>query len=93
MILLYPGPTLAETTSQLAPRRFVSLDGLRLGLLGNTKLNADNILDAVGQLLSERYKIASIVHNKKPSFSHPAPDTTVDAMTQQCDLVIAGVGD
>ena len=31
----------------LAPRRFRSLDGLRLGLLGNTKLNADAVLLAM----------------------------------------------
>jgi hypothetical protein len=93
MILLHPGQPPKDTRSQLAARKFDSLDGLRLGLLGNTKLNADNILNAVGELLSERYKVAGIIHYKKPSFSHPAPDETVEEMAQKCDVVIAGVGD
>lgn len=93
MILLNPGAPAKDASLELAPRRFTSLDGVRLGLLGNSKLNADEILEAIGGLLKERYAIDSVVHNKKPSFSHPAPDAIRDDMVQNCDVVIAGVGD
>lgn len=93
MVLLYPGPKRKQQQAQLAPRRFVSLDGARLGLLGNTKLNADEILLAIGDLLRERYDLKDIVHHKKPTFSLPAPDSIVDEMARSCDVVIAGVGD
>jgi hypothetical protein len=93
MILLHPGNPPRASQFELAPRKYTSLDGLRLGLLGNAKLNADNVLNAVGDLLRERYKISQVTHRTKPSFSHPAPDELVEEMVGNSDIVIAGVGD
>ena len=93
MILLHPGNPPLETAFDLAPRRYTSLDGLRIGLLGNAKLNADNVLNAVGDLLQERYKVVQVTHRTKPSFSHPAPDALVEEIIENADIVIAGVGD
>ena len=93
MILLNPEGSSDEKRRQLAPRRSKSLDGMTLGLLGNSKLNADEVLAAIGELLAQRYAIKRIVHRKKPSFSHPAPETIVDEMVEACDAVLAGVGD
>lgn len=78
---------------QLAPRRFTTLDGVRLGLVSNSKLNADNVLLALGDLLAERYALETIVHEKKQNFSLPAPDEIIDRIVQKADVVIAGVGD
>ena len=93
MVLLSPEGSSAETLAKLAPRRFKTLDGMRLGLLGNTKLNADEILNAIGDLLAERYQIKSVVRRRKPSFSQPAPPALADEMVGSCDVVLAGVGD
>jgi hypothetical protein len=92
-ILLNPEGHSEERRQALAPRRFTTLDGARLGLLGNSKLNADAVLAAIGNLLHERYALETIVARTKPSFSHPAPPALVDEMAGACDLVIAGVGD
>jgi hypothetical protein len=78
---------------QLAPRRFTNLDGVRLGLVSNSKLNADNVLLAIGALLSERYELETIIHERKQNFSLPAPDEIVERMVRGADVVIAGVGD
>ncbi len=78
---------------QLAPRRFTTLDGVRLGLLSNSKINADNVLLAIGELLSQRYAIKSIVHEVKANFSLPAPAEVIERIVAQSDVVIAGVGD
>jgi hypothetical protein len=93
MILLHPGNLPGEAEFDLTPRAYATLDGLRLGLLGNSKLNADNVLNAIGDLLNERYTIVSTHHMTKPSFSHPAPAEIVEEMSRNCDVVIAGVGD
>lgn len=93
MVLLDPTGTRQEQAHGLAPRKFRSLDGVRLGLVGNSKLNADEILLAIGDLLKERYNVASVVHDKKPSFSLPVPDDVRDRMVKEADVVIAGVGD
>jgi hypothetical protein len=93
MVLLDPTGTRQEQAHGMAERKFTTLDGVRLGLVGNSKLNADEILLAIGDLLKERYDIATVVHDKKPSFSLPAPDDIADRIQKECDVVIAGVGD
>jgi hypothetical protein len=83
----------AKRQKQLAPRRFTTLDGVRLGLVSNSKLNADKVLLALGDLLAERYALKSVVHEHKQNFSLPAPDEVVSRVCAQADVVIAGVGD
>ena len=92
-ILLNPEGSSEEKRQPLAPRGYRSLDGMTLGLLGNAKLNADEVLQAIGDLLGERYKLKGVVHRKKPSFSHPVPQQTLDEMVEAADVVLAGVGD
>jgi hypothetical protein len=92
-ILLSPEGHSEERRAELAVRRLTTLDGATVGLLGNTKLNADAILAAIGALLGQRYALETVVARTKPSFSHPAPPAIVDEMVAKCDVVIAGVGD
>jgi hypothetical protein len=92
-ILLNPEGSSAEIRHELAPRRFTTLDGATVGLLGNSKLNADAILGAIGELLGRQYALESVVARMKPSFSLPAPPEIVEEMAAKCDVVLAGVGD
>ena len=89
------GPTerARKQKKQLSPRRFTTLDGVRVGLLSNSKLNADNILLAIGDLLAKNYKLKSMVHERKQNFAMPAPDAIVDLIASQSDVVLAGIGD
>ena|SRR5579884_1278658 len=91
--ILSPEGTSSTGQHHLAPRRFTSLDGVRLGLLGNSKLNADNVLLAVGELLKERYQLKSVFACSKPYFGKPAPDEIVQAMVANSDVIVTGVGD
>jgi hypothetical protein len=91
--ILSPEGTSSAGQHPLAPRRFKTLDGVRLGLLGNSKLNADALLLAIGDLLQERYALKSVFVRSKPSFGKPAPDEVVEEIVQNADVVIAGVGD
>jgi hypothetical protein len=93
MVFLSPEGTSQEREHPLAPRRFQTLDGLRLGLLGNTKLNADEVLEAVGDLLQQRFKISSVTMRTKPTFSRPASSELVEELRQSSDIVLTGVGD
>jgi hypothetical protein len=88
-------PEGSSTTKQhnLAPRRFTTLDGVRLGLLGNSKLNADAVLLAIGDLLKERYAVESVFMRSKPTFSKPAADDQVEEMLAHSDVIVTGVGD
>ena len=91
--ILSPEGTSNATQHRLAPRRFKSLDGVRLGLLGNSKLNADAVLLAVAELLKERYAVDSVFFRSKPSFSRPVDDAQALEMVDHADVVLTGVGD
>jgi hypothetical protein len=91
--ILSPEGSSQARQHSLAPRRFGSLDGVRLGLLGNSKLNADAVLLAIADLLKERYAIESVIVRSKPTFSKPAPEALVEELVQNSDVIVTGVGD
>jgi hypothetical protein len=91
--ILSPEGASSTRQHQLAPRRFTTLDGVRVGLLGNSKLNADAVLLAVGALLQDQYAIESVFMRSKPTFSKPADDELVREMLEHADVVVTGVGD
>jgi hypothetical protein len=91
--ILSPEGTSELQQHQLAPRRFKTLDGVRLGLLGNSKLNSDAVLAEIGEMLKERYKLETVFMRSKPTFSKPAPDELVDEMVEKADVIVTGVGD
>ena len=65
-----------------------------LASLDNSKLNAADLLAAVGELLKERYAIKSfVVRTKGRGFSYPVEDRIADEIAEQCDVVIAAIGD
>jgi hypothetical protein len=76
----------------LAPRR-PGLAGARVGLLVNTKQNADIFLAEVGRLLVERHGAASVLARTKVNFAQPAPEDLLKELTAECDVVVTGIGD
>jgi hypothetical protein len=87
-----PADSLERDRPALAPRPG-SLSGLRLGLLANTKRNAEQFLTDVGRELAEQYGIVPVVAVKKPNIVETAPAEMMAELTENCDIVVAGVGD
>ncbi len=53
-----------------------------------------DLLAAIGDLLKERYAIKSVMaRTKGRGFSYPVEDRIADEMAEQCDVVIAAIGD
>jgi hypothetical protein len=69
------------------------LQGLRLGLLDNTKPNANRLLDALGMLLEEKLSPTEILRRAKPTMSLPGPDELLDELAARCGAVVVAVGD
>lgn len=69
------------------------LRGLRIGLLENGKRNAAQVLDAVGRVVAERHEPGALVPRTKKQFAMPLPEDVVSELTQDCDVVVLGVGD
>jgi hypothetical protein len=87
-----PGPR-APAGAPRAARR-PDLTGARIGLLENTKHNADRLLDELGALLVAEHGAAAVVLRRtKQAFALPAPDDLVAEFVRDCDVVITGVGD
>ena len=89
---LGPGADKQRAPATLADRPD-SLSGLRLGLLANTKRNAEQFLDQVGQVLTEQHGVTAIVARKKPDITNTAPEPILDDLRTGCDVVVVGVGD
>lgn len=81
----------SRTKLQRAPRP-MDLAGKVVGLLDNTKEQADIILAAVGEDLRKRYGVADVIITRKEFFSKPAKPELLDDMAQKVDVAIAAVG-
>jgi hypothetical protein len=87
-------PTAAPLSSavRLAPRP-KTLQGLRVGLIENTKVNSKALLLKVAQRLKERHGMTVTLLNRKRSPSHEVDAAAVQEFKTQADFVISGIGD
>lgn len=94
MIVLNPegkAPTAAAKLAALP--RFASLKGKTVGILDNSKPNADRLAGRLAELLRERYGVASVVTRRKLTAQQGAPKKYLDELAAQSDFVLAGLGD
>ena len=75
----------------LTPRP-MDLAGKVVGLLDNTKEQADVILQTIGEALRERHGVARVVIRRKEHYSKPATDALIDEMAKEVEVAIAAVG-
>ncbi len=75
----------------LAPRP-ADLAGKVVGLLDNTKEQADVILATLADALQSRHGVAKVVIRRKEHYSKPATDALIEAMTRDIDVAVAAVG-
>ena len=82
------------------PKRAVSrapvlskLDGARIGILENGKLNAEEMLNEVAALFVERNGCTVRTLASKKNASAPAPGNTLVNVAQEVDFLITGLGD
>ncbi|MCY4556315.1 MAG: hypothetical protein OXF79_08035 [Chloroflexi bacterium] len=73
--------------------RPIDLRGGRLGLLDNSKANADAILWAIANALNDEFEFADIFYARKHSASLPPHPELLADLHRNSDFVIAGVGD
>ena len=81
-----------RSTVELAERR-LTLRGARVGLLENTKHNADLFLDELGRLLLDEHEAAELFRRTKKAFALPVSEDELADIAARCDVVITGVGD
>ncbi|MBI4205373.1 MAG: hypothetical protein HY527_10140 [Betaproteobacteria bacterium] len=75
----------------LAPRP-IDLAGKVVGLLDNTKEQADVILETVADALRSRYAVAKVIIRRKEFFSKPAAEALINEMAQEVQVAVAALG-
>jgi hypothetical protein len=70
-----------------------SLAGLRMGVLDNGKPNASAFLAAVATELRRGWDVGSSTTYVKGYFGTPVEESQIRRILDECDFVVAGVGD
>ena len=65
---------------QLPAPRLDSLEGKRLALLDISKPGGKAFLDRLEQILKERYGVAEVVRETKPTYTKPAPGALLERL-------------
>ena len=82
-----------ETEPMALAPRVRELNGLRLGVLDNTKWNANRLLRKVVAGIAERASFASVTYYRKESFSKAAEPALIDTIAANNDIVLTAIGD
>jgi hypothetical protein len=82
-----------DVTPVPAAARVASVGGLRLGVLDNSKWNANRLLTATVAALGGEERFSSVRVWKKDSFSRDAPPELLDEIRAGSDIVLVAIGD
>jgi hypothetical protein len=82
-----------EDVEQLKSNRSLGSAGIRLGILDNSKANADHLLNLIIEGVKKEYQVDSVVIKRKPTSSRPATDQVLDELAKEADLVISAMAD
>jgi hypothetical protein len=73
--------------------RVKKLQGLRLGLLDNTKWNANKLLRGVRDRLAQKHAFGAVNYYRKESFARAATPDLLAEIAAQNDIVLTAIGD
>jgi hypothetical protein len=94
MIVLSPEGKAQTSAAKIAGiAQFTDLRGKVVGLLDNSKPNADKLAERFAELLKERYGVAGMITRRKLTAQQGAPKQYLDELASQTDFVICGLGD
>jgi hypothetical protein len=73
--------------------RVETVDGKRVVLMDNSKRNARELLDFIGDALARDYPRLEVIKANKPNFTRPAPPEQIDELAAGADLAVTAIGD
>ncbi len=92
MIIVHPAAEDVARQLALAPR-LPSLRGARLGIIDNSKYNADVFLESLETILTRDYGMERVERYRKASPSIPTPPEILGRLAESCDALVHGVAD
>ena len=91
LLVVPEAPAPAATTS--VNERHIEKRGIRLGVLDNSKGNADHLLRFIVEGVQSVVPVSSVVSLRKASVSFPAPADMLDRLTKEADVVVSAMAD
>ncbi len=93
MIAVYDPRGEVRADERPVAARVRALDGLRVGILDNTKWNANKLLRAVRDKLQARHALAAVNYYRKESFSRFAAPALIEQIRAENDIALTAIGD
>ncbi len=91
--LVVPEAPAPESVSPVARQRDLAKGGIRLGILDNSKGNADHLLRFLVDGIRAAMPVASVVSLRKDSVSLPAPAAILEQLAAEADCVVSAMAD
>jgi hypothetical protein len=82
-----------ETEPLALSARVTDLNGLRLGVLDNTKWNANRLLRKTTARLQQSSSFAAVNYYRKESFSKDADAGLIETIAANNDIALTAIGD
>jgi hypothetical protein len=92
-IPVYDPRGLVEAAPLATAPRVKKLEGLRLGLLDNTKWNANKLLRGVRDRLAQKHAFGAVNYYRKESFAAAAAPGLLATIAAENDIVLTAIGD
>jgi hypothetical protein len=92
VLVVVPEAPVAAASTAVAERP-LKTDGLRLGILDNSKGNADHLLRFIAQGIQAVLAVSSVISLRKNSVSLPAPVDILDKLAAEADFVVSAMAD
>ena len=92
-IPVYDPRGVVESQPLATAPRVGTLKGLRLGLLDNTKWNANKLLRGVRDRLVQKHAFSAVNYYRKESFSLGAAPELIAEIAAHNDIVVTAIGD
>ena len=92
VLLVVPEAPAPGGTAVVDERR-IDKRGIRLGVLDNSKGNADHLLRFIVESVQAAVPIASVVTLRKASVGLPAPADILDRLSEEADVVVSAMAD
>lgn len=90
---VYDPRGIVDAAERRIAKRVTGLDGLRLGVLDNTKWNANKLLRAAIGRLEQQHQLGGVSYYRKESFSKFAAPELIEEIANNNDIVLTAIGD
>ncbi|MEJ2730138.1 MAG: hypothetical protein P8185_16820 [Deltaproteobacteria bacterium] len=87
-------PTVSSVEEKFSfAERPQNLEGLKIGIVENTKYNSDVLLIKIAERLVKKFQMEIVRMHRKKSASDYVTDEAIVDLKKRADFVLAGIGD